>query len=122
MKRATTGLLATLCVTAAVAGEVAPEGKGVEAVAIIFAAKYTGGVGLIEINSTADPPWSEARIISRTRGTFYIQARGDAECHYDITGSGTRYPDLRSASIAFGLLSGETEILHRSSWWTTMWR
>jgi hypothetical protein len=105
-------LLVALCVTAAFADPVSPEGRGMEAVARVFAFKYRLCCGGIQVNDTANPPWSQARIITND-ATWYIEGRGDKECHYDltkVTGGGQQATkEERAGFIAFGLLSGEME-------------
>lgn len=118
MVRAIAALLVALCVKAGVAGEIPPGGQGIDAVATVFAHTYRHlitGSSAIQINSTAQPPWGEARIVTRDV-VLYIQARGDAECHYDLSHMVARQEDghrvvseERIASIAFGLLSDEME-------------
>ena len=82
------------------------------AVAQVFAIKYGLCCGGIQVNNTANPPWSGARIITKD-ATWYIEGRGDKECHYDltkVTGGGQQATkEERAGFIAFGLLSGEME-------------
>jgi hypothetical protein len=114
MTKAVAGLLVAICVTTAFADELPPEGRGMDAVARVFAAEYPVWIrpgGRIEVYLDADPPWSGARIVNPDLKdkTFYLEARGDAECHYDLDWGTPDGKGERVASIAFSLLSREIE-------------
>jgi hypothetical protein len=112
------GLLLWLLVVPGVAGELPVEAQGMEAVARVFVLTYRlAGMNInIELNATAQPPWSEARI--KARDDWFLESRGDPECHYDLGDTvvekqnGVETIGIgkdRFASVAFGLLSSEIE-------------
>ena len=88
-----------------------------EAVARVFVQAYRLSGSHIELNDSAVPPWSEARIKTR-RDDLFLESRGDPQCHYDlgytVVGRENGVETIGRgkeiiASIAFGLLSTETE-------------
>jgi len=114
---ATAVLLIALCFGPAYADNVPPAGRGMEAVARLFVIAYhLPGPVDIELNSTAEPPWSEARLKS-PRADLFISRREDADCQYDLgrtivekqNGEETIGIGEHIASITFSRLSGEIE-------------
>jgi hypothetical protein len=114
------------------------EARGIEAVAIIFSYAYRA-IGPIEINDTATPPWSEARIKSsdvnqplswgrppsdsagRPKSQdkdFLLQRDHDDPCRFNlgvtvVNSEGVPTMGNRVAIIRFDKLSGETETTSR---------
>jgi hypothetical protein len=89
------------------------EGQGMYAVAIIFSLDV-GGHG-IDINTTASPPWSEARIKNTFIGKdLYLRRNSDERCRFDLGFTVMDKDGMPSmgklfASIRFDRLSREYE-------------
>jgi hypothetical protein len=111
-------ILVGLGLRAAFAGQPVPnEGRGMEAIARIFGLVWGYGDQNILVNTTADPPWSEA-ILQEQGEEFYIKLRPETKCTYDIARAHPESPgsdemtvnmDRPIASIAFDRLSDEFE-------------
>jgi hypothetical protein len=101
-----------LAAAAAAADEIPAAGKGLEAVAMVFAFAYLGSEYDIELNSSADPPWTEARL-SNKKNDLYLRRNKDDPCRFDlgfiITGESDDPMGKHIASIRFNKLSGEIE-------------
>jgi hypothetical protein len=119
------GLLVAIAITilclwgrAALAGEAVPEaGRGMEAVARVFALIEHFYNGRIILNETAEPPWGEAILLSHDgRTAAHLTRRPGTTCTYDLESAkvdregvvDTSRPVLLR-SIAFDRLSLETE-------------
>jgi hypothetical protein len=115
------GLLVAIAILwgrAALAGEAVPEaGRGMEAIARVFALIEHFYDGRIFLNETAEPPWSEAILLSHDgRTAAHLTRRLGTTCTYDLESAkvdregavDTSRPVL-FRSIAFDRLSLETE-------------
>jgi hypothetical protein len=102
----------------ALAGEAVPqEGRGIEAVARVFVlAEHLFGADIV-LNSTTEPPWSEAILLERGN-EFFLKRRSGTRCTYDFaqanvdpTNRHEMVADMSRPlrSIAFDRLSIETE-------------
>lgn len=117
-------IVAALCLGTAVADEVPAAAKGIRAVAAVFAFAYIGhGNGVnIDINATAEPPWTEARI-TRNKDDVLLWRNKDEPCRFDLglTHIGKDANDITMgehvASIRFNKLSGETETTFRDGYY-----
>jgi hypothetical protein len=102
----------------AAADEIPAAGKGLQAVAMVFAFAYLGSVHHIQLNDSADPPWTEATL-SNKNNELYLRRNKDDPCRFDlgfIIGDKDGWIPAEQdpmrkhiASIRFDKLSGEIE-------------
>jgi hypothetical protein len=118
------GLLVAIAVTilclgghAALAGDAVPEaGRGMEAVGLVFSYYLEIFGGRVVLNDTAEPPWSEAVLLSGDGKTaLHVTLRPGTVCTYDLArvridrrGEVDLSQPVPLGFIAFDRLSDET--------------
>jgi hypothetical protein len=114
------GLLSVLlCVGVSAADEIPAQGKGLQAVAIVFRYAYNLRYEDVELY-TASGPWSEARIRTNQHEDLFLQRNANVPCRFDLgftveDKEGVPTMGKRVASIWFNKLSRETETSTRQA-------